>query len=183
MPARSFFLILVALTAVADTAAGQQTHQAACPAMDMIRASADGQGEASVEDLVRQLRKLGLLITADQKKIEAATSEAAYFMFAGRKEHRPRCEPFMLPKKGRWLEGKPVFATKAEKESIDPLFDRLVKMMGYSEVCVYAADVYYGVSNHAVFRLYKLGYLEDDQRRGKKLEVLLGDVDYVINLP
>ncbi|MDD4267653.1 MAG: hypothetical protein PHO07_06615 [Pirellulales bacterium] len=183
MPARSLFVILAALPVVVDTAAGQQTHAAACRTPETIGASAGGQREPNADALVRQLQKRGLLITADQKKIAAATSEAAYFMFAGRKEHRPRCEPFRLPEKGQWLKGKPVFAAKADKDAIYPLFDRLVKMMGYSEVCIYAADVYYGVSSHARFRLYKLGYLEDDPRRGKKLEVLLGDADYVTNLP
>jgi len=51
------------------------------------------------------------------------------------------------------------------------------------EVCTYHADVDYGVSSHARFTLYKLGYRKDDTRRGEKPEVLLGDADYVINLP
>ena len=156
---------------------------AARRALKMIGAAEDGKDETSPENLVEQLQKLGLHVTADQKEIGAATSEAAYFMFADRKEHRPRCQPFSLPEKGEWLEGKPVFRGKADKEKIYPLFNRLVKMMGYNRVCVYDADVHYGVSSYANFTLYKLGYGKDDERRGRNPEVLLGDAEYVINLP
>jgi len=156
---------------------------AARRALEMLGASQQKGDEASLDDLVPQLRKLGLHITTDQKKIGAVTSEAAYFMFADRKEHRPKCEPFALPEQGEWLEGKPVFTGKADIEKIYPLFNRLVKMMGYNEMCIYDADVHYGVSSYAKFTLYKLGYVKDDQRRGKKPEVLLGDADYVLNLP
>ena len=55
--------------------------------------------------------------------------------------------------------------------------------MGYNEVCIYDADVHYGVSSYANFRLFKLGYGKDDARRGKRPEILLGGADYVINLP
>jgi hypothetical protein len=81
------------------------------------------------------------------------------------------------------LDSKPVFASKANKQGIYPLFNKLVATMGYNEVCIYDADVHYGVSSHADFTLYTLGYGKDDERRGKKAEVLLGDADYVINLP
>jgi hypothetical protein len=156
---------------------------AACRALEMIGASQQDDGEAGLDDLVAELSKLGLHITADQKKISAATSEAAYFMFAQRKEHTPKCQPFSLPEKGEWLVDKPVFSGKADKERIYPLFNRLVKMLGYNEVCIYAADVHYGVSSYAKFTLYKLGYGKDDDRQGKKPEVLLGNADYVLNLP
>jgi ribosomal protein L7/L12 len=156
---------------------------AARRALEMIGASEQDGEEASLDDLVSQLQKHGLHITADQKKIGAATSEAAYFMFADRKEHRPKCQPFSLPEKGEWLDGKPVFGPQADKDKIYPLFNRLVNMVGYNEVCIYDADVHYGVSSHANFTLYKLGYVKDDERRGKKPEVLLGDAEYVINLP
>jgi hypothetical protein len=157
--------------------------QAARRALEMLGASQDGEDGANLEDLVEQLQKLGLRITADGRKIGAATSEAAYFMFADRKDHRPRRESFKLPEAGHWLERKPVFGPRADEEKIYPLFNRLVKMMGYNEVCVYDADVHYGVSSHADFTLYRLGYVKDDERRGKKAEVLLGDAEYVINLP
>jgi hypothetical protein len=55
--------------------------------------------------------------------------------------------------------------------------------MGYNAVCIYNADVHYGVSSYANFRLFKLGDGKDDARRGKRPEVLLGNADYVINLP
>jgi hypothetical protein len=55
--------------------------------------------------------------------------------------------------------------------------------MGYNEVCIYDADVHYGVSSYAKFTLYKLGYEKGDARRGRRPEVLLGDAEYVINLP
>ncbi len=139
--------------------------------------------EPGLDDLMAELNKLGLHITHDQKKIDTATSEAAYFMFAQRKEHTPKCQPFNLPEKGQWLEGKSVFTGKADQEKIYPLFNRLVKMMGYNEVCVYAADLHYGVSSYAKFTLYRLGYAKDDERRGKQPEVLLGDAEYVLNLP
>jgi hypothetical protein len=139
--------------------------------------------EADLDDLVSQMQELGLRITADQKKISAATSEAAYFMFADRKDHRPKCRPFKLPEEGQWLEGKPVFTDKADRKRIFPLFRKLVEKSGYNEVCIYDADVHYGVSSYADFTLYKLGYIKDDPRRGKKAEVLLGDADYVMKLP
>jgi hypothetical protein len=151
-------------------------------ALDMLGTSQNGD-EADFDDLVEQLQKLGLRITANQTKIGAATSEAAYFMFADRKEHRPECKPFTLPDEGQWLERKPVFTNKADKEKIHPLFRKLVEQMGYNEVRIYDADVHYGVSNYANFTLYKLGYVKDNERRGKRPEVLLGDADYVINLP
>lgn len=156
---------------------------AAGRALEMIGASDQDGDEASLDELVAQLAKLGLHITADQKRIGETTSEAAYFMFADRKEHRPKCQPFSLPEKGQWLDGKSVFTGEADKEKIYPLFNRLVKMMGYNEVCIYDADVHYGVSSYANFTLYKLGYGKDDERRGKKPEVLLGDAEYVLKLP
>jgi hypothetical protein len=174
MPGRAVFVILlIALPAAVNTVAGQQNHEAASQVND----------EARFEDLVAGLSKLGLRITADQQKIEEATSEAAYFMFAGRKEHAPKCDSFNLSGEGKWLDGKPVFAAKFDREKIYPLFNRLVKMMGYNEVRTYAADVHYGVSSYARFKLYRLGYAENDKRRGKKPEVLLGDADYVLKLP
>ena len=144
-------------------------------------AAAD-QAEATLDELVAKLRSLGLMITADEKKIAAATGEAPYFMFAERREHRPKREPFRLPQETHWLERKPVFAEGAKKQDIYPLFDKLVRRMGYNEVALYAADVHYGVKWHAGFKLYELGYRKDDPRKGKK-KVLLGDADYVINLP
>jgi hypothetical protein len=192
MRARPFLAILIALAAAVNTAAGQQQDEAARKQRcDTSAASLDHRSvtedvpdaAAHLEDLIQQLQKLGLRITADQQKIGAATSEAAYFMFADRKEHQPRCEPFDLPGGARWLDGKPVFTPKTDREKIHPLFNRLVKMMGYNEVCIYAADVHYGVSSYAKFTLYKLGYVRDDARRGKMPEVLLGDADYVMNLP
>lgn len=132
---------------------------------------------------VARLGKLGLQVTADRKTINAATSEAAYFMFAQRKDHRPYCRPLEAPKGRHWLDGKPVFAAEADRAAIRPLFDELVERMGYNEVCIYTANVHYGVDRHARFTLYKLGYREDDERRGKQPEVLLGDAEYVIDLP
>lgn len=146
-------------------------------------ASAQPAGEQKdLEELVARLQKLGLQITADPKRIGATTSEAAYFMFADRKDHRPRCRPLETPEKGHWLDGKPVFTSKADRDAVRPLFDRLVERMGYNEVCVYSADVRYGVDSHARFTLYKLGYRPDDERRGKQPEVLLGDAEYVLGL-
>ncbi len=153
-------------------------HPPAIQAADPPRGARPG-----FDDLLGQLQKLGLMITADERKIGAATSEAAYFMFAARKDHRPRTRAFQLPDEGSWLKGKPVFARKAEKAKTYPLFDKLVEQAGYDTVWIYQADVYYGVSNHARFTLYKLGYAEDDERPDRKPEVLLGDADYVINLP
>jgi len=46
--------------------------------------------EESFENRVAELQQLGLMITAQKRKIAAAVSEAPYFMFADRKEHRPR---------------------------------------------------------------------------------------------
>jgi hypothetical protein len=154
---------------------------AARRALKMIGASQDD--DRDFDEIVNQLQELGLRITADQRKIKEATSEAAYFMFADRKEHRPKCQPFSLPERGQWLEGKPVFTGKADKEKIYPLFNRLVRMTGYNHVCIYDADVHYGVSSYASFTLYKLGYVKDDERRAKEPEVLLGDAEYVLKLP
>ena len=132
----------------------------------------------SFDGLVAQLNDLGLLITADRRKIGEATGEAAYFMFAERKEHRPQCGPFTLPDDKNWLADKQVFGSKANRERAYPLFNKLIALMGYNEVCIYAADVHYGVSSYADFKLYKLGYRKDDARRGKKPEILLGDASY-----
>jgi hypothetical protein len=143
----------------------------------------DAPAEPTLDEQVKELQLLGLLITADQKTIGAATSEAAYFMFADRKDHQPKAESFKLPEKGNWLDGKPVLGEKAKAEKIHPLFVRLVRRMGYNEVSVYAADVHYGVNSYANFKLYKFGYRKDDERRGKQREVLLGDADYVLKLP
>jgi hypothetical protein len=136
--------------------------------------------ETDFDDLVAELKSLGLQITADPKKIGAATGEAAYFMFAENKNHRPRCMPFKLSEAKNWLDKKPVFSAKARKEKIRPLLIKLVKQMGYTEVSIYAADVHYGVSSHADFKLYKFGYGKDDKRKGR--EILLGDVEYVMKL-
>ena len=154
-------------------------------AEDMVAPAndADGQADATPDELVAKLRSLGLMITADEKKIAAATGEAPYFMFAERREHRPKREPFRLPQETHWLERKPVFAEGAKKQEIYPVFDKLVRRMGYNEVALYAADVHYGVKWHASFKLYELGYRKDDPRKGKKKKVLLGDADYVIDLP
>ncbi len=141
------------------------------------------QGDAALEQLVAQLESLGLRVTVDKRTIGEATGEAAYFMFAERKDHRPRCKAFSLPEKGQWLEGKPVFTRQADKEKIYPLFNRLASRMGYDKLCIYNADVRYGVNSRAVFTLYKLGYSREKPRRGKMPELLLGDADYVINLP
>jgi hypothetical protein len=157
---------------------GASAEDTVAPAND-----ADGQADATLDALVAKLRSLGLMITADEKKIAAATGEAPYFMYADRREHRPKREPLRLPKDANWLEGKPVFAEGAKKQAIYPLFDKLVQRMGYNEVALYAADVHYGVSSHARFKLYELGYRKDDPRKGKRRRVLLGDADYVINLP
>jgi hypothetical protein len=174
MAARTVFVKLpIALFVAVFSAAGQQNDNVAFQVDD----------EARLEDLVAELSQLGLHITADPQKIEAATSEAAYFMFAGRKQHMPKCESFNLPSEEEWLDGKPVFAAKSNKKKIYPLFNRLVKTMGYNEVRIYAADAYYGVGSYARFKLYRLGYAENDERRGKKPEVLLGDADYVLKLP
>jgi hypothetical protein len=157
---------------------------AARRALEMIGANHDDDvGESKFDDLVAELSKLGLRIIADQRKIKATTSEAAYFMFADRKEHRPKCKPFTVAKAGEWLEGKSVFTDKADKERIRPLFEKLVEQAGYNEVCIYDADVHYGVSSYANFTLYKLGYGKDDDRRGTKPDVLLGDAEYVMKLP
>jgi len=129
------------------------------------------------------VRKIGHQITADPREIQAATSEAAYFMFAARKEHRPRREPLKLPERGHWLDRKPVFAANAEREKIRPLFDKLIEQMGYDEARIYEADVRYGVSNHARFALYRFGYSRDNARREGRPELLLGDAEYVIKLP
>ncbi len=141
-----------------------------------------GDEEEILGELAARLQKLGLQITADRKKIDAATSEAAYFMFAQRKDHRPHCGPLTAPEQGHWLDGKPVFTSKADRAAIRPVFDALIERMGYNRVCIYTASVHYGVDGHARFTLYKLGYRADDERRGKKPVVLLGDADYVLKL-
>ncbi len=145
-------------------------------------AAPPAEQQADLGALASRLGKLGLQITADARTIGEATSEAAYFMFAQRKDHRPHVVPFEAPKKGHWLDGKPVFTAKAERDAIGPLFDQLIEQMGYNEVSIYAASVHYGVDGFARFTLYKLGYREGDQRRGKQPEVLLGDADYVLGL-
>jgi hypothetical protein len=145
---------------------------------------ADARDEQTLpEHAIARLRELGLLITADPQRIAEVTSEAAYFMFAQRKDHRPRSEPFKRPAKGHWLDGKPVFAAKADQEAIRPLFVQLVEQAGYDTVWIYAADVHYGVSSYAKFSLYKLGYRDDQRRAGRQPPVLLGDADYVMRLP
>jgi hypothetical protein len=141
------------------------------------------QSAPELATMVDRLQELGLRITADQKQIDSATSEAAYFMFADRKEHRPDCKPLKLPEDGAWLAGKRVFDEGADREKIDPLFEKLVAAMEYDRVCVYDADVHYGVSSHARFTLYKFGYEKDDADREDRLEILLGDAEYVLNLP
>jgi hypothetical protein len=151
-------------------------------ALPMQAADSD-RSPPTFDRLVAQLSDLGLLITSDRRKIGEATSEAAYFMFADRKEHRPKCGPLVLPEGKNWLADKRVFGRKADRERVYPLFNQLVELMGYNEVCIYAADVHYGVNSHANFKLYKLGYRKDDARKGKRPEILLGDADYVINLP
>jgi hypothetical protein len=88
---------------------------AARRALEMIGANDDdevGEAEPRFDDLVAQLTKLGLRITADQRKIKATTSEAAYFMFADRKEHRPKCQPFTVAEAREWLDGKSVFTDR-----------------------------------------------------------------------
>jgi len=146
----------------------------------------DEPAQAGFEHLVAELQKLGLMITADKQKIAAAVGEAPYFMFAERKEHQPRIEPLKLSPDENWLAGKPVFvprAQKAQREKIYAGFRSLVQRMGYNEVSIYAADIHYGMNSYANFTLYKLGYHKDDPRRGKQPEVLLGDAQYVIDLP
>ncbi len=138
--------------------------------------------ESSLEGLVARLRSLGLQITADERTIAAATSEAAYFMFADRKEHRPESRPLELSDDGSWLHGKPLFARAAKKEEIRRLFRKLVRAAGYDRVWVYHADVHYGVSSHARFTLYRLGH-RDAEKGDAKREVLLGDAQYVLELP
>ena len=140
-----------------------------------------GDVQAEFRRLVERLRQLGLQITADRRKIEAATSEAAYFMFAQRKDVEPRCEPFEPPESGHWLDRRPVFAPRADREAIRPVFDDLVKRMGYDRVAVYQARMHYGISGFARFTLYKLERACEDA--ADTPAVLLGDADYVINLP
>ncbi len=136
---------------------------------------------AEFQQRVARLQQLGLQITADPRKIEAATSEAAYFMFAQRKEIQPRCEPFEPPESGHWLDRKPVFAPGADRGAIRPGFDDLVDRMGYDRVLIYWASVHYGVSGFARFTLYKLERADEDATDTPP--VLLGDAEYVLNLP
>ena len=146
----------------------------------------DRMGEDRQADFDRSIARLqesGLLITADPKKIEQVTSEAAYFLFAQRKDHQPRSEPWKLPEKGHWLDGKPVLAARAEKAEVYPVFSRLVEQAGYDTVWIYAADVHYGISNWARFTLYKLGHRDADPKKSRCPPVLLGDGDYVLKLP
>jgi hypothetical protein len=178
----------------ANTGVGMKTRTslvvfgllAAVVCADVCR-GADGvdspEQQAPPEHAIARLRELGLLITADPQRIDEVTSEAAYFMFAQRKDHQPRSEPFKLPAKGHWLDGRPVFAAKADQEAIRPLFVQLVEQAGYDTVWIYAADVHYGVSSYAKFSLYKLGYRDDQRRAGRQPPVLLGDADYVMRLP
>jgi hypothetical protein len=124
-----------------------------------------------------------LLITADAQRIEQVTSEAAYFMFAQRKDHQARTEPFRLPDKKHWLDGKPVLKPDADKEVVYPLFLRLIELAGYDTVWIYAADVHYGISSYARFSLYKLGHRGDQRDAPEWPQILLGDGDYVLRLP
>ncbi len=137
--------------------------------------------EAELKQQVDRLHQLGLQITADPRKIEAATSEAAYFMFAQRKDFRPRYQPFEPPESGHWLDRKPVFAPGADRKAIPPVFDDLVDRMGYDRVRIYMASVHYGISGFARFTLYKLERASEEA--ADTPAVLLGDADYVINLP
>ena len=138
---------------------------------------------ADFDRTIARLQELGLLITADPQKIEQVTSEAAYFMFAQRKDHRPRSEPWKAPEKGHWLDGKSVLAAQAEKAEVYRVFSRLVEQAGYDTVWIYAADVHYGISNWARFTLYKLGHRDADPKKDKYPPVLLGDGAYVLKLP
>jgi hypothetical protein len=138
---------------------------------------------AEFDRWVARLQQAGLLITADGQQIERVTSEAAYFMYAQRKDHQPRTEPFRVPDKQHWLAGKPVLAAKADKQVVYPLFMRLVQLVGYDTVWIYAADVHYGVSSHARFTLYKLGHRDAQSNSRNWPQILLGDGDYVLGLP
>ena len=140
-----------------------------------------GRVQAEFEQFVDRLRQLGLQITGEQRKIEATVSEAAYFMFAERKDFQPRCEKLEPPESGHWLDRRPVFAARADREAIRPLFDDLVDRLGYDRVSVYQASVHYGVSGFARFTLYKLD--RSGQSAAETPAVLLGDADYVLNLP
>ncbi len=139
--------------------------------------------QAEFDRWVARLQESGLLITADARQIDRVTSEAAYFMYAERKDHQPSIEPFRMSDKKHWLAGKPVFAAKADKRVIYPLFLRLVELAGYDTVWIYAADVHYGVSSHARFTLYKLGHRDARPDARNWPQVLLGDGDYVLGLP
>lgn len=138
---------------------------------------------AEFDRWVARLQQAGLLITADVQQIDRVTSEAAYFMYAQRKDHQPRSEPFQVSDKQHWLAGKPVFAAKADKQVVYPLFLRLVESAGYDTVWIYAADVHYGVSSHARFTLYKLGHRDTQPDSQHWPQILLGDGDYVLKLP
>jgi hypothetical protein len=138
---------------------------------------------AEFDRTVARLQELGLLITADPQKIDQVTSEAAYFMYAQRKNHQPSTEPWKVPEKRHWLDGKPVLAARADKAEVYPLFSRLVEQADYDTVWIYTAAVHYGIDNWARFSLYKLGYRDADQRKCRYPPVLLGDGDYVLGLP
>jgi hypothetical protein len=155
-------------------------HAGNAPAQEIHHPEAT---EPGLGERVERLEELGLRITADPRKIGSATAEAAYFMFAQRKQHEPLRAPFAPPKEGSWLEGKPVFTPQADKRRIAPLFNRLVSQAGYNEVSIYTASVHYGVDGFARFTLYKLGYTEDAAQKARKADMLLGDADYVLNLP
>lgn len=172
MKTRVFLVVLVSLTAALGVRASFGADRADMP-----------HGQVSPEQAIGRMRELGLFITADPRRIDEVTSEAGYFMFAERKEHRPRSEPFKLPDKGHWLDGKPVFAAKADQHAVRSLFDEWVERAGYDTVWIYAADVQYGVSSHARFSLYKLGYRDDHRPAGRQPSILLGDADYVMRLP
>lgn len=137
--------------------------------------------QTELDQFVERLRPLGLQITGEQGKIASTVSEAAYFMFAQRKDFQPRREKLEPPESGHWLDRKPVFDARADREAIRPLFDALVERMGYDRVSVYQASVHYGVSGFARFTLYKLD-CSGDAVSGRPA-VLLGDADYVLNLP
>lgn len=155
---------------------------AAATAVDDPDAGASGEQQAEFDRWVARLQASGLLITADAQRIDRVTSEAAYFMFAQRKDHQPRTEPFRVPDKQHWLAGKPVLAAKADKQVVYPLFMRLVQLAGYDTVWIYAADVHYGVSSHARFTLYKLGHRDAQTDTRNRPQILLGDGDYVLGL-
>jgi hypothetical protein len=164
-------------------AAGTPTGICAAESGAARERMAEGR-RADFDRTIARLQELGLLITADPQKIEQVTSEAAYFMFAQRKDHQPRSEPWKAPEKGHWLDGKPVLAARADTAEVHRVFSRLVEQAGYDTVWIYAADVQYGISNRARFTLYKLGHRNADPKKEDKYPpVLLGDGEYVLRLP